>query len=153
MITKEEAIDILEKFDFFQGQRAGRELWNYKPFDIQEQDINNFSKDVALLKEYIAEVAPKNEVDWLEKENARLLRAVEYNHSVLEQEVEDAKSEVAREIFERLHAHIKYDGHTLSVWKNDLICIAKEYDIDLEKFEDDLRNFRLIPKKYTEEGK
>lgn len=58
--------------------------------------------------------------------------------------------EVAREIFERLHAHLKYDGHTVSVWKNDLICIAKEYGIDLETFESDLRNFRLTPKKYTE---
>lgn len=52
-ITKEQAIDILDKFDFFQGQRAGRELWAEKPFDVQEQDIANFSRDVALLKEYI----------------------------------------------------------------------------------------------------
>ena len=34
MITKEQAIDILEKFDFFQGQRAGRELWSDKPKDV-----------------------------------------------------------------------------------------------------------------------
>ena len=62
MITKEQAIDILEKFDFFQGQRAGRELWNDKPFDVQEQDLTNFSRDVALLKEFISDVAPKSNV-------------------------------------------------------------------------------------------
>ena len=55
-LNKEQAIDILERFDFFQGQRAGRELWNDKPFDVQEQDITKFSRDVALLKEYIKEL-------------------------------------------------------------------------------------------------
>ena len=53
MITKEQAIDILEKFDFFQGQRAGRELWNDKPKDIQDKDIENFSRDCRLLIEYV----------------------------------------------------------------------------------------------------
>jgi hypothetical protein len=53
MITKEQAIDILEKFDFFQGQRAGRELWNDKPKDIQDKDIEAFSRDCRLLIEYV----------------------------------------------------------------------------------------------------
>lgn len=47
------ANDILEKFDFFGGQRAGRELWNDKPIDVQNKDIENFSKDVAFLKDFI----------------------------------------------------------------------------------------------------
>lgn len=41
-------------------------------------------------------------------------------------------SDIAKEIFERLHQHIKFDGHTVSVWKNDLLCIAKEYGVNLE---------------------
>lgn len=41
------------------------------------------------------------------------------------------KEEFAKEIFTRLYAHIKYDGHISSVWKNDLICIAKEYGVDI----------------------
>ena len=53
MITIEQAIYILEMFDFFQGQRAGRELWNNKPFDVQEQDIKDFSRDCKLLIEYV----------------------------------------------------------------------------------------------------
>lgn len=60
-LDREKAIDILDKFDFFQGQRAGRELWYEKPFDVQEKDIANFSKDVALLKEYIKELTEENE--------------------------------------------------------------------------------------------
>ena len=53
MITKEQAIDILEKFDFFQGQRAGRELWNDKPKNIQDKDVEDFSRDCRLLIEYV----------------------------------------------------------------------------------------------------
>ena len=49
------AIDILEKFDFLQGQRAGRELWNGKPFEVQEQDISNFSSNVNWLIGFIKE--------------------------------------------------------------------------------------------------
>lgn len=62
-ITKEKALDILEKFDFFQCQRAGRELWNDKPFDVQEEDLKNFARDIALLKDFIntIDVVPKNE--------------------------------------------------------------------------------------------
>lgn len=47
------AIDILEKFDFFYGQRAGRELWAEKPFEVQDEDIKNFSRDVVFLKDFI----------------------------------------------------------------------------------------------------
>ena len=53
MITKEQAIDILEKFDFFQGQRAGRELWSDKPKDVQDKDIADFSRNCHLLIEYV----------------------------------------------------------------------------------------------------
>ena len=52
-ITKEQAIEILDRFDFFQGQRAGRELWHEKPYDVQERDIKDFAQNVALLREYI----------------------------------------------------------------------------------------------------
>jgi hypothetical protein len=68
MTTKEQALEILDRFEFFQGQRAGRELWSDKPVDVQERDIADFSRDVALLKEYIsaADVAPRAE--WISVE-------------------------------------------------------------------------------------
>lgn len=47
-----------------------------------------------------------------------------------------ARYETAREIFDRLYALIKFDGHTVAVWKNDLISLAKEYGVELEKDED-----------------
>lgn len=56
MITKEQAIEIVEKFDFFYGQRAGRELWAAKPRALQDRDVKNFARDCALLKEFLMEV-------------------------------------------------------------------------------------------------
>jgi len=53
MITKEQAIDIINKFDFFYGQRAGRELWLNKSQEVQEVDLKNFKLDCARLHDYI----------------------------------------------------------------------------------------------------
>ena len=73
-ITKEQAIEILDFFDFFQGQRAGRELWAEKPYEVQEEDLAYFSERISLLKEYIANVVPKSEVERLQKEANRYKR-------------------------------------------------------------------------------
>lgn len=51
------ALDILEKHEFFGGQRAGRELWSKKPVDVQNEDIEDFVKDFAYLKDFIVRIA------------------------------------------------------------------------------------------------
>lgn len=47
------AFDILDKFEFFGGQRAARELWFNKPTDIQNKDIGGFLRDLDFLKQFI----------------------------------------------------------------------------------------------------
>lgn len=49
----EKALDILEKFKFFQGQRAGRELWGDKSKEAQDQDIKDFVDNVDYVKDVI----------------------------------------------------------------------------------------------------
>lgn len=49
----EKAIEILDKLSFFGGQRAGRELWNDKPREVQDEDIANFNRDVEWLRDFI----------------------------------------------------------------------------------------------------
>ena len=44
-----EVLEILSKWDFFYGQRAGRELWADKPRDVQDQDIADFSRDMETI--------------------------------------------------------------------------------------------------------
>lgn len=51
---KEKALEILDKIQFFYGQRAGRELWADKPIDVQNKDIENFNRDIEFLREYIS---------------------------------------------------------------------------------------------------
>lgn len=52
-IKTNEALDILDKLQFFQGQRAGRELWLDKPPVVQEQDLYNFNRDIEKIRSYI----------------------------------------------------------------------------------------------------
>lgn len=51
---------------------------------------------------------------------------------VIEEQGYRKEDDIAKEIFEKLYTNIKFDGHTVSVWKNDLIEAAKEYGISLE---------------------
>ena len=44
-------IDILNKWEFFYGQRAGRKLWAEKPTEVQDEDISNFCRDLGLVRE------------------------------------------------------------------------------------------------------
>lgn len=45
-----EVLEILSKWDFFYGQRAGRELWADKPKKVQDQDIADFNRDMETVK-------------------------------------------------------------------------------------------------------
>ena len=51
--TQNNVFDILDKIEFFQGQRAGRELWNNKPKEIQDKDISDFIKDINYIRSYL----------------------------------------------------------------------------------------------------
>ena len=50
-MTIDRANDILDKWEFFYGQRAGRELWVDKPTEVQNEDIANFCRDLGLVRE------------------------------------------------------------------------------------------------------
>ena len=57
-MTREEAIiDILEKWSFFFGQRAGRELWGDKPKEVQDQDIADFNRDMNTVRSSLRPVS------------------------------------------------------------------------------------------------
>ena len=57
-MTREEAIiDILEKWSFFFGQRAGRELWGDKPKEVQDQDIADFNRDMKIVRSALRPVS------------------------------------------------------------------------------------------------
>lgn len=45
-----EVLDILDKWEFFYGQRAGRELWADKPKEVQDRDIADFNSDMQIVR-------------------------------------------------------------------------------------------------------
>lgn len=49
----DKAMEILDKLSFFGGQRAGRELWNDKPREVQDEDIASFNRDIKWLRDFI----------------------------------------------------------------------------------------------------
>lgn len=53
MDEKQKVLDILNKFSFILGQRAGRELWFDKPEKVQNEDLSNFNEDIKYIKTYI----------------------------------------------------------------------------------------------------
>ena len=52
-----EVFEILSKWEFFYGQRAGRELWADKPKEVQDQDIANFNRDIETVKNWVNEAS------------------------------------------------------------------------------------------------
>ena len=50
MTREEKVFDILAKWEFFFGQRAGRELWRDKPKEVQDQDIADFNRDIEIVR-------------------------------------------------------------------------------------------------------
>ena len=133
-LNAEQAIDILERFDFFQGQRAGRELWNSKPFDVQEQDIADFSRDVGLLKNYIKKLTEENEA-W-QKQLITTKEKSDKAYYELACEVEDlrAENEVAVDDLKRCMYYAKPKSantcnfciHDCEVSKDGTQCKGKD---------------------------
>lgn len=56
----EDANDILDKWDFFYGQRAGRELWSDKPKEVQDKDIEDFVRDLEIVRAAVNKTS-----DWI----------------------------------------------------------------------------------------
>ena len=59
VITREnilKCLDILNKWEFFQGQRAGRELWSDKPREVQDKDIEDFNRDLEFIRVVLSAV-------------------------------------------------------------------------------------------------
>lgn len=50
-MTIDRVNDILDKWKFFYGQRAGRELWADKPTEVQNEDIADFCRDLGIVRE------------------------------------------------------------------------------------------------------
>lgn len=62
--TENNVFDILDKIEFFQGQRAGRELWNDKPKEMQDKDISDFVRDINYIRSYLQDSVVLSMEEW-----------------------------------------------------------------------------------------
>lgn len=76
------ALDILDQFEFF-GGRSGRELWQDKPTDIQNADIEKYKENVTFLVNFIKRQ---------KAENSNLLSVL----TSLQKDLTSAKAEIER---------------------------------------------------------
>ena len=60
-----EALDILDKWEFFQGQRAGRELWADKPREVQDKDIADFNRDIQIVRSALSSETMRPKGRWV----------------------------------------------------------------------------------------
>lgn len=63
-------MEILDKMQFFGGQRAGRELWNEKPREVQDRDIAAFNRDIEILRKAISDAEPVRHGEWKKRDSA-----------------------------------------------------------------------------------
>ena len=104
--------DILEKWEFFLGQRAGRELWFDKPAEIQDKDIYNFLRDLKSVKDLITR--QQAEIENLKVENQSLRSAA----NSLKMHYEKAQAEI-----EKLEKETEDKERAY----NDEFCLRKEW--------------------------
>ncbi len=63
----QKALDIIEKWNFFYGQRVVRELWGDNPTDVQNQDIKDFNRDLGYIKQFMEELQQYRKVGTVER--------------------------------------------------------------------------------------
>lgn len=121
------AFDILDKFEFFGGQRAGRELWSNKPSDIQDEDIEGFLRDLDFLRQFInrqkAEIEDLREIVYMDRSEA----------------IKKMKAEAVKEFAEKLKEEICCRHYNLTKY-NDLIAALNAIDNLVKEFTEGVNN-------------
>lgn len=113
----DKVLDILNKFEFFYGQRAGRELWADKPRAVQDVDIADFVKDLNYIKEYLKESHRQASWEAAHKIINKLAEKIDNLESCLDPDYEPYYN--------------AYKARDVESLATDL---AKEYNVDIERW-------------------
>lgn len=79
MKMENEVLDILNKWEFFYGQRAGRELWADKPKEVQDKDIADFNRDIQIVRTAIEQESLRQTGQWVH-DGRRIRNGVDWYH-------------------------------------------------------------------------
>ena len=147
--TQNNVFDILDKMEFFQGQRAGRELWNDKPKEVQDKDIADFIKDINYIRSYLQDsvvlsreefknycnLSVENEV--LKEEKEQFENDVcnyEMNLQHLTGELEQVRKETAEKILQPLYDACKEDTYGQVVVDFAILeNLARQFGVEIKE--------------------
>lgn len=132
MTKQEKVFDILNKFEFFQGQRAGRELWNDKPKEVQDKDIADFIKDINYIRSYLQDsvVLSREEYERITKELVTEQRATE----IAKEYFEKIRKETAEKILQPLYDACKEDTYGQVVVDFAILeNLAKQFGLEIKE--------------------
>ena len=146
MTKQEKVFDILNKFEFLQGQRAGRELWNNKPKEVQDKDISDFIKDINYIRSYLQDsvVLSREEYEDYKKHVDNCVE--EYHRGQHEAEVYYKNIQIPRErketaekiLFKFESAFAYYDNEDMFSKKAIFECleeIVKSLGVEIKEYE------------------
>lgn len=133
--------DILDKMEFFQGQRAGRELWNDKSKEVQDKDISDFIKDINYIRSYLQDsvVLSKEEYNDLilakktfasdgeEVSSDALLSTFK---GIKEQECKETAEKILRELYSEATSNV---SETAELTTFQIEQLAKQYGVEVEE--------------------
>ncbi len=153
--------DILDKMEFFQGQRAGRELWNDKPKEVQDKDIADFIKDINYIRSYLQDsvVLSREEYDTLHtnlceyrRENKELCSVIsianerEYRKKFTDEWRKEYQKELDKQGNGHIAGHPDFDlVYKLYFEQKDRIAELEE---DKEKWQRKAVNYYQMAKSY-----
>lgn len=124
--------DILDKMELFQGQRAGRELWNDKPKEVQDKDISDFIKDINYIRSYLQDsvVLTREEYERITKELVTEQRATE----IAKEYFEKMRKETAEKILQPLYNACKEDTYGQVVVDFAILeNLAKKFGVEIKE--------------------
>lgn len=132
--TQNNVFDILDKMEFFHGQRAGRELWNDKPKEVQDKDIADFIKDINYIRSYLQDsvVLSKEEYKRITKELVTEQRATEIAKEYFEKIRKETAEKIFKMLISKLDSNQFLSGKRI-IMEVDVENLAKQFDVEIKE--------------------
>ena len=142
MTKQEKVFDILDKMELFQGQRAGRELWNDKPKEVQDKDIADFIKDINYIRSYLQDSVVlsreeyedyKKHVDNCVEEYHRGQHEAEvyYKNIQIPRERKETAEKIFKMLISKLDSNQFLSGKRI-IMEVDVENLVKQFDVEIE---------------------
>lgn len=124
---QEKVFDILNKFEFFQGQRAGRELWNDKPKEVQDKDISDFIKDINYIRSYL-----QDSIILSRKEYEKLKYTWITDSDAYKKGCKETAEKIFKMLISKLESNQFLSGERI-IMEVDVENLAKQFDVEIEE--------------------